>query len=77
MKHETPFNGWLLTKIISTLETKEGCIIHKSEYTADGARTLLRDAFGFIYEIQVKTVSRTGTPVPMFQDGKPLLERVK
>lgn len=54
----TVFNAWLLSKIIAYLTNKEGCIIEESEYTYTGIKAIVRDVFGYRYEIHVKTLSR-------------------
>lgn len=54
----TTFNGWLINKIIAHLTNSEGCTVETSEYTLDGIKAILRDAFGFRYEVHVKTLSR-------------------
>lgn len=54
----TKFNKWILDKILNTLSIKEGCVVNDFNYTADGAKTVIMDSFGFIYEINIKTVGR-------------------
>lgn len=54
----TTFNAWILKKIASYLTTKEGCNVERMEYTNDGARAILQDAFGYRYEIHIETLSR-------------------
>lgn len=54
----TTFNGWILSKINTYLKISEGCTIETSNYTNDGARTIVQDSFGFRYEIQIKTLGR-------------------
>jgi hypothetical protein len=59
MKHPvTIFNNWLLSKITVYLSNKEGCIVEEQEYTFSGIKAIVRDAFGYRYEIHVKTLSR-------------------
>lgn len=55
---KTPFNNWILNKIATYLTTKEGCEANGPEYTSEGARVVVQDAFGYRYEISVKTISR-------------------
>lgn len=56
---KTPFNKWILSKVIQFLSVKEGCVIQESRYTKKGAKTILTDSFGFMYEIHIKTIGRT------------------
>ena len=57
----TSFNGWILSKITNFLSAKEGCEIETSNYTPDGIRAVFKDAFGYRYEISLKTLSRVQT----------------
>jgi len=59
MKPKTTFNGLLIAKIIGYLTSREGCSNSNTEYTSDGVRTVIQDAMGFRYEVQVKTIGRT------------------
>lgn len=70
MKPITIFNNWVLTKILVYLTTREGVAVQHTEYTAEGARTVFNDAFGFTYEVQIRTLGRTQT----FNDDKYKLE---
>lgn len=54
----TPFNLWILKKINSYLEIREGCKVVSTNYTLDGAKTIMQDTFGFQYEVHVKTTGR-------------------
>jgi hypothetical protein len=54
----TSFNGWMLGKIVTYMGTKEGCDVERVEYTNDGARAIIRDTFGYRYEINIETLSR-------------------
>jgi hypothetical protein len=54
----TTFNAWVLTKITSYLSTSEGFIVEESTYTASGIKSVIRDTFGYRYEVHVKTLSR-------------------
>jgi hypothetical protein len=54
----TSFNGWVLGKITQFMSEKEGFNVETVEYTAEGARTVIQDAFGFRYEVHIKTLSR-------------------
>ena len=54
----TSFNGWMLMKIVSYLSAKEGCHVERTEYTAEGARTIIQDSFGYRYEVRIETLSR-------------------
>lgn len=54
----TTFNAWILGKIISYLSNKEGCETETAVYTMDGMKAIVKDAFGYRYEIHVKTLSR-------------------
>lgn len=75
----TSFNGWILTKINGYLEKREGCSVHTTEYTNDGARTVLQDSLGFVYEVSIKTIGRTQRPDRDSDNSVSvgLLERVK
>jgi hypothetical protein len=59
MKPVTIFNNWVLTKIITYLQTREGVHVQHTEYTDEGARTVFNDSFGFTYEINIRTIGRT------------------
>lgn len=59
MTPKTPFNKWILFKVIQFLSVREGCTIHESKYTQKGAKTILTDSFGFMYEIRIKTIGRS------------------
>lgn len=54
----TTFNGWLTSKILMYLNKHEGVDTLEVEYGADGIKTNVKDSFGFIYEITIKTVNR-------------------
>lgn len=54
----TILNNWLLSKITAYLATKQGCVIEDQEYTYSGIKAIVRDSFGYRYEIHVKTLSR-------------------
>lgn len=54
----TPFNSWILGKLTAYLASKEGCLVEAAEYTKDGMKTVVRDAFGYRYELNIKTLSR-------------------
>lgn len=57
-KPVTTFNGWLIEKISGYLKSREGCTIEATEYTEDGARSIVRDSLGYRYEVNVKTLGR-------------------
>ena len=52
-----PLNKWIMDKVQKCL-TKEGCSVSKLEPTPEGLKLSLTDSFGFIYELNIKTVSR-------------------
>jgi hypothetical protein len=54
----TSFNGWIMTKVVAYLSSKEGCVTEHASYSADGMRAIVRDTFGFRYEINIQTLSR-------------------
>ena len=54
----TSFNGWVLGKIVGFMREKEGFDVETVEYTAEGAKSIFRDCFGFRYEVTIKTISR-------------------
>ena len=56
---KTPMNDWLLIKILSNLVAHDGFIIEKSDYTIEGMKAVVKDAFGYRYEINVSTLGRT------------------
>lgn len=58
MTPKTPFNKWIVDKILSYLASKEGCVIEDSIYTQKGMKAVVMDTFGFRYEIEIKTLSR-------------------
>lgn len=60
----TSLNGWIMAKIVQWLTSKEGVEASALEYTADGARVVLQDAFGFRYEVSIKTLSRVNNSIP-------------
>jgi hypothetical protein len=59
---KTPMNNWTITKIVDHLTTKDGYSNPQIEYTLDGAKATLTDAFGFKYEVEVKMISRNYIP---------------
>lgn len=76
MRPITTFNNWILTKVTQYLKLAEGCDIKLTEYTSEGARTVLQDSFGFTYEINIRTLGRSHI-TPLAVESKPLLERIK
>lgn len=56
----TALNQWILTKISTFLVNKEGCLIEASDRhpSSDSARVVVQDAFGFRYEVHIKTLGR-------------------
>ncbi len=52
------FNSWIMGKILQYLTGREGFTSVKSEYSADGYRAVVEDAFGFRYELEIKAVGR-------------------
>jgi len=54
----TTMNGWVMGKVISFLKEKEGFHVERVEYTAQGIRGIIRDTFGFRYEINMETIGR-------------------
>lgn len=55
---KTPFNSWIIGKVASFLSAKEGCVVDPPEYTKDGCKVVVQDAFGYRYELNIKTISR-------------------
>lgn len=55
---KTTFNSWVLTKILNYLATSEGCCTENLEYTTEGMKSIIRDSFGYRYEINIRTLSR-------------------
>lgn len=53
-----PLNDWLLTKVINHLVEKEGCTFIESEPTHKGQMAILQDAFGFQYQLEIKSLTR-------------------
>lgn len=51
-------NGWVLSKIETFLKSKEGCQVTGFSYTNEGAKLDLMDAFGYTYELSIKTTGR-------------------
>lgn len=70
MPPKTPFNGRMLAKIGSFLETKEGCQVLDIDYTYAGAKTTIQDSFGFRYELEIKTIGRTQTDPQEYNQNK-------
>jgi len=58
MKAVTSFNGWVISKMVAYLTGKEGFSMETFNYTWAGAQVVVKDAFGFRYEINIKTLSR-------------------
>lgn len=58
MYPKTPLNSWILTKIMSYLETKEGCTPNELETTQHGMKGVFTDSFGYQYEINIKAYGR-------------------
>ncbi len=50
---KTNFNTWLISKILAYLTIHEGC-----ELLQHSERTVIQDAFGFQYEVQVHMIGR-------------------
>lgn len=58
MTPKTPFNQWLVSKLVSYLVGKEGFSTETQNFTDEGMKAIVVDTFGFRYEINVKTLSR-------------------
>lgn len=58
---KTPMNQHMLMKIAAYLSTKEGCKAINIGYTEAGAKATIQDAFGYQYEIEIKTSGRIRT----------------
>ena len=56
--YKTTFNAWILSKILNFLKNREGMDYSNTEYTLDGIKTTVTDAFGYRYEIHVKIIGR-------------------
>lgn len=55
---KTPINAWILGKIVNYL-CREGCMpAHDLKDTVEGMMVEIVDAFGFRYEISIKTIAR-------------------
>lgn len=54
----TMLNKWILEKISNNLKNREGCTVNELGYTNEGAKTVITDSLGFIYEINIKTIGR-------------------
>jgi len=55
---KTPLNKWILEKIVSYLTIKEGCVLNEEEFTHNGMKAVISDAFGYTYEVSIKTIGR-------------------
>jgi hypothetical protein len=49
----------LLDKILAYLLTKEGCLSETADVKNEAPKVVIRDAFGYRYEIQVRLLGRT------------------
>jgi hypothetical protein len=65
----TSFNGVTLGKITQYLSAKEGFDVERVEYTNDGARAIVRDVFGYRYEINIETLSRIYDGAPQASES--------
>lgn len=61
MKPITKFNSWVLNKAARHLVSSEGMDLIAFEYTEEGAVAIVQDAFGYRYELNIKTVARVIT----------------
>lgn len=57
MSTQWPLNKWIMEKLAKSL-TKEGCETTGMEPTIDGLKLTFTDAFGFVYQLDIKTISR-------------------
>lgn len=53
-----PMNDWIVSKLLSYLSSKEGCTVLDYSNTEYGIKANIVDSFGFVYEVQVKALSR-------------------
>ncbi len=76
---KTPLNSNLTGKITSYLVGNEGCSLQDIEFTKHGSLLTVKDAFGFVFSIEVKTVGRAAMNevVEPYPKSNQLLERVK
>jgi hypothetical protein len=58
---KTFFNEWILSKIVAHLSQREGCNVIKVGFTSEGAESVIEDAFGYQYEVTVRTMGRVQT----------------
>lgn len=77
MKPITPFNYWIINKIMSYLSSKQGCTSQTPEYTDEGIKTIVRDAFGYVYEIRIKTIGRNTSDLEVIHEKLNYLQNVK
>jgi hypothetical protein len=77
MKPITPFNYWLINKVLSYLSAKEGCVTEVPEYTDKGIRTTVRDAFGYVYEIQIRTIGRNTGDLEVLHEKVSYIQNIK
>lgn len=64
MKVITPFNDWVITKILTFLTKREGfTTAYEPTSTLEGTRLVVYDAFGYQYEIIVRMTGRINNDV--------------
>ena len=56
-----PLNHWIVRKVGEYLGSKEGCEIASTEATKIGVTMTFRDSFGYVYEMNVRTLGRIQT----------------
>lgn len=78
-KGTSPMSANIAEKILCNLESNHGCNIETVKTTAEGSTVEIKDAFGFIYSVEVKTIGRAApeSVKGLIPETDKLLERVK
>lgn len=59
MEPKTPFNNWVIVKIMNYLKHREGFhTVYPPSYTVEGTRVIVQDVFGYQYEVTVRMTGR-------------------
>ncbi len=69
-----PLNHWMMDKISIFLTNHEGCAHREIKAKgSDSVKMIIRDSFGYIYELDLKTLGRVSSHDP----GATVYESIK
>lgn len=71
------FNAWILEKVAAFLTAKEGCSVLSTKNASDYSSMRVKDAFGFVYEVEVKLIGHTQNFQPSFNMTTEFIEKLK